>query len=184
LQQIEPEVAMAVNARRLAGLFGAGAAATAVAGAGVPALAAQRVVEQAPATPQGSLSALRSNPQQAIAPAEFSDPHACYGQTDNAHHSKHEAATVNVVARTKCKAGAADEISVTTQLYRQTSTGWTAVGNRGTDTRFASALAQANSAATCVNGNYRGKSSHYTIEFGTLYTANTIGNVGSVTDCP
>jgi len=87
----------------------------------------------------------------------YQNPYGCYGQTDRPHKSTHVPGTINVVARTSC-AVPVNEICVKTRLYRWKCFGpfcwWSAVGNLGTDLRFGSSLARANSASSsCVSRN-------------------------------
>ena len=116
------------------------------------------------------------------------NPYGCIGQTDNPHKSTHTGGTtINVIARTKCNVSV-PEIYVNTQLYKRDCgwpwCGWSPYAPDNPKTDYNKSLLQTNSASgPCVNGEYKGTSSHYIIGAdGNFYSAIT-QNAENVTTC-
>ena len=116
------------------------------------------------------------------------NPYGCIGQTDNPHRSTHTGGvTFNVIAWTECDVSL-PEIYVNTQLYKRDCgwpwCGWSVYGDPNPKTDYDKQYLETNSAgAPCVNGEYKGTSSHYIIGAdGNFYSAIT-QNVQDVTNC-
>jgi hypothetical protein len=87
----------------------------------------------------------------------------CWGRTDDPHMSTHNPGAVNVVGKTWCH-GMPMHMSVETELQRKQCTAlmlcsWTRISS-GYYERLAARRVQANAAASCIPGWYRGLSSH------------------------
>ena len=109
---------------------------------------------------------------------QLEHPDGCLGRTDNPHKSTTNPLNANVHATTECPGQDRKPVmGVYTQLYKwecNPACGWEAWAPPGYRVRFIVWTVTTNSANECLNGNYKGMSTHWLTEWnGDEYTATT-----------
>ena len=144
-----------------------------------PVLPTQHISENLPPSslPEQALVALsdKSASRSSVQAASVS-PAGCVGYTDYAHYSSGQS---SVHGRTKCTYSAG-QLGVTTDLQHHAWFGWNTLNSDTKESWQRDRTYDATPHNNCCSSNqneFRGISSHYSIESGTTYSSNTVGVV-------